>query len=456
MAQLRFLNRKREKDRLLAFMRKKEASLAVVYGRRRCGKSRLLQEVISKNDMYFLCDQSEAALQIKQFSDEVSVFIPGFNEAEYPSWNALLSALFRQLPKNRTIVIDEFPYMVHSTPALPSILQKFIDQGLTHNLIICGSSQKMMQGMLLDSKAPLYGRATEILKIQTLPAGWCKKALELNSISSIEAYSIWGGVPRYWELAHTFKNSSDAVKNLAFDRNGVLHNEPRGLLLDDMRSAVQPHSLLSLIANGCHRLSEIAGRVGKPAANLSRPLENLIELGYVKRELPWGESTRSTKRSLYKINDPYIQFWYRFIQPNRSLLERDLVEEVYRECTKHFPHHYGEVWESLARESTARLKLYNTAWKLGSRWWGTGLDKKKMKIDIVAESFDGKQLLLGEAKWEKNINFKAVHSKLERCRENIPFGKGKKIHLAIWAPQRKSEMKSTYIIDAEQLLASLV
>ena len=114
----------------------------------------------------------------------------------------------------------------------------------------------------------------------------------------VVAYSVWGGVPRNWELAADYDSTGEAVAALILDRNGVLHEEPLRILLDDMRSPVQSNSLLALIGAGCHRLSAIGSRVGQPATNLSRPLSRLIDLGYVRRELPFGESTRSTKRSV--------------------------------------------------------------------------------------------------------------------------------------------------------------
>ena len=123
------------------------------------------------------------------------------------------------------------------------------------------------------------------------------------------------GTPSPVDESSGFKLS---VAALILDRNGVLHEEPLRILLDDMGSPVQSNSLLALIGAGCHRLSAIGSRVGQPATNLSRPLSRLIDLGYVRRELPFGESTRSTKRSLDRLDDPFLLFWYRFVAPNRS------------------------------------------------------------------------------------------------------------------------------------------
>jgi len=343
---LQFLNRQKEIERIEKAIRSDSAELIVVYGRRRLGKTRLLRHVVKQNDVYFMADRSERPLQLQALAAEIDRIVPSFAQADYPTWLALFSTLNSRIQKNLCLVLDEFPYLVQSAPELPSVIQKLVDSPDNKiSLILCGSSQKMMQGYVLDSSAPLYGRATEIIKIRPLKATWMAKALELRGTSAVEAYSVWGGVPRYWELAKRFPDMETAIKALVFDQDGILFDEPFGLLLDDMRGITQSHSLLFLIANGHHRLSKISSRLGKNASGLTRPLANLIELGYVKRELPFGESLKSTKRTLYKLNDPFLSFWYRFVQKNRSLLEQDLVDDVYAEFENAFPLHVGGIWE---------------------------------------------------------------------------------------------------------------
>ena len=173
--------------------------------------------------------------------------------------------------------------------------------------------------------------------------------------------------------------------------------KPARLLMDDMRSAVQANSLLGLIGSGYHRLSELAGRVGQPATNLSRPLSRLIDLGYVRREVPFGESTRSTRRSLYRLDDPFLLFWYRFVAPNRSRLEIDLIDPVHTEVQARLAGHVAEVWEWLARRSVPHVTIDDLHWDRASRWWGTGTGGEPLEIDVVAESSDRRHLLLGES-----------------------------------------------------------
>jgi len=453
---LHFMNRTKEIAKLKRVLASLDPSLLVIYGRRRCGKSTLLQHIAKKTDIYFLADQQEVPLQIQSIAMEIGRTIPGFGQVNYPSWEVLFSALQRQAESGTTLILDEFPYLAQKSSELPSIIQKLIDtQQNRTNIIICGSSQRMMQGLVLDASAPLYGRAAEIIKVRPLEPGWIKEALTLNSIEAIEAYSVWGGVPRYWELAKNYGNQEEACKEIVLDRDGVLHNEPMRLLLDNMRGASQPHSVLSLIANGSNRLSEIAGRLGKPATSLTRPLANLIELGYIRRDHPFGESPRSSKKTIYRLEDPFLLFWYRIVLPNHSLLERNLVDAVYAESQNRIKAQTAEIWEEMARKSTAHLNIADIRWKPAQRWWGHGRDGKNMEIDVIAESLDNKFLLFGEVKWEEKTNIKATISKLTKSVANFPNQTEQKIIMAVWCKNNKIKNGEYWIINPRDVLSGL-
>lgn len=453
---LNFLNRTREIAKLKRALNSSEPAFVVMYGRRRCGKSTLLQHIAREKDIYYLADQQEVPLQIKSLSCEISRHISGFDQVTYPSWEILFNAVQNQAQPGMSLILDEFPYLVQKSPELPSILQKQIDSRRnTIHLIICGSSQRMMQGLILDSTAPLYGRAMEIIKLRPLAPGWLSDAIEFDAIQTVEAYSIWGGVPRYWELAKQFPTVEAACKELVLDRDGVLHEEPMRLLLDDMRGASQPHSLLGLIAGGANRLSEIAGRLGKPATSLTRPLTNLIQLGFIRKDVPFGENSRSSKRTLYKLEDPFLQFWYRIVLPNHSLLEQDLIDAVYTDSKQKITTQAAEVWEELARQSVSRLAIAKERWKPASRWWGKGCNGKHMEIDTVAESMDGLCILFGEAKWEKKTNVKQVMEKLVKQAENFPKIGKRKIVLAVWCKHPLTGPENTHVFNADDVLAVL-
>ena len=453
-----FYNRVDEKARLEAVLQSAGPALAVVYGRRRCGKSTLLQSVIGKNDIYFLADQRETALQIRAFAEAVDGVLPGFSLAQYPSWDALLQTLASRCNQGLNVVIDEFPYLVKSDPALPSLLQGLMDRPEASNLrwILCGSSQRMMQGIVLDHSAPLYGRAREILKIRPLEAGWLPAALRLSPVAAIEAYAIWGGVPRYWELARDYATTWDAVSALVLDRNGVLHEEPNRLLVDDVSSPVQTISLLSVIGSGSHRMSEIAARLQKPAGSLTRPLGHLIELGYVHRELPWGENLRSTKRTLYRLSDPFLRFYYRFVLPHQSLLELGQTRPVLAQVKEAFPLHCGGIWEDLARRSIPFCRIADTDWSVAARWWGPDMQRQQVEVDVVAEAVEGGSLLIGEVKWGAGKrDLQHVARRLRTRAANLPFVQGRRVVLAIWTREKVALGSDIVVLTPEDVLAAL-
>ncbi len=456
---LPFWDRKEEKQRLLDALEAEEPSLAVVYGRRRCGKSRLLQQVLRPGDVYFLADQREMPLQVEAFAVAVERVLPGFAAASYGTWDRLLTALNGRVTNRLHLFIDEFPYLVQSAPELPSLLQRFIDQPGPKRLgwVLCGSSQRMMQNAMLDRAAPLYGRARQILKIRPLKARWCMEALQLNARDAIEAFSVWGGVPRYWELARTCGTTREALAALILDRHGVLHEEPQRLLNEEMRSAVQASSILSLIGAGCHRLSEIAGRLGKPAGSLTRPLNNLTELGYIRKDKPWDEGLRTSRRTLHVIADPFLRFYYRFVTPNLSLLESGQTDRVYRDVCTGLADHTAAVWEDLVRESVPFSKIGGQAWRTASRWWGHDANGRMTELDVVAESEDRGTLLIGECKWGRVSPADPARwlANLQSRAQAVPFIGNRSVIHALWLRDSVENPGEGILMQPEEVLRTL-
>ncbi len=436
-----FVNREKEIERLQQSLEKEESQLIVVYGRRRCGKSTLLRHILPVSAIYFSADLRAVPLQISAFSKQIDKLVPGFSKPVYPDWESLFISLNTILKKKTTVCIDEFPYLVKNSPELPSILQRIID-GNSHNnyhLILCGSSQQMMHSMVLDSSSPLYGRCDEILQIKPMTIRNMTDFLSVTPIEAVREYGIWGGVPRYWEIRKNSDNFKESIKKNILDQNGILYEEPERLFSDEMRTSVQAYSILSLIGAGVHRLSEIAGRLGKPATQLSRMLAFLIQQGYIRRELPFGESTRSTKKSLYKLNDPFLNFYFTFLVPNRSRLEFDLIDQVWEDIEKKYHHYISGIWEDICRKSIPFLELDNLRFNPAARWWGNGMDFKPMEIDIVAESTDNRTLLIGEVKWSDKTSIFEVKNDLNKKIKNLPFKNNRDIIRALFIKRKPIE-----------------
>ncbi|MFQ5742589.1 MAG: ATP-binding protein [Acidobacteriota bacterium] len=433
---LPFLNRDEEVSRLERLVARREGCLGVLYGRRRCGKSRLLREILpGGRAVYYVGDHRESALQRSSLATEIARLISGFDQVTYPDWDSLLARWWDQAGAGMVLALDEFPTLVSAARELPSVLQKYLDQRSERgvHLLVAGSSQRMMQGLVLDRTAPLFGRAAEILKISPLAAGWIRKALGLRDlVKAVEAYSVWGGIPRYWELAADLPDLATAVRTLVLNPLGVLHEEPTRLLLDDLRDTAQPSSILSLIGQGCHRASEIAARLGKPATHLSRPLQRLLELGLTERQIPFGSAPRGGKRTLYQILDPFLRYWFRFVEPNRSRLEAGQLAAVEKDVACRFSHHVGEIWEELARASVPLLDCFEKTWGPASRWWGPGLDRRPLEVDVVAQSDDGDAILVGEVRWANEKNVPLLLNRLQKKADNLPFVGGREVFLCLW------------------------
>lgn len=454
---LPFLDRIQERSRCLRLVGRQEGSLGVLYGRRRCGKSRLLREILpSGRSVYYVGDDREAGLQRAALAAEIGRVLRGFERVSYPDWDSLLERFWQQASPGTVLAIDELPALVAAAPELPSLLQKYLDHEKERgvHLFLSGSSQRMMQGLVLDRSAPLFGRATEILKISPLPAGYIGEALALaDPIRQVEAFAVWGGTPRYWELAGDYEGLPEAIRSLVLSPLGVLFEEPTRLLQDDLRETTQAASILSLIGQGCHRISEIAARLGKPVTALSRPLQRLQDMDLVQRELPYGEESKGGKRTLYKIADPFLRFWFRHVESNRSRLEAGLIEIVETEIVERLGHHFGEIWEELARASAPHLEIGGKRWGLAGRWWGPGIDRQPLEVDLVAESSDGRSVLVGEVKWAAPRDAGRLLAELEIKASRLPWLAGREPHCVLWLKESGGLPAERVVVPGQVLQA---
>lgn len=425
---MEFVNRIEEQKRLLRALNNEKTAFIVIYGRRRLGKSTLIKKILTHDDVYYMADQTERAHQISLLSKEISMVIPDFDKVIYPDWQALLTALNHRTTKRFTLCLDEFPYLVKSSPELPALLQRLIDShSLKYNLIICGSSQQLMQGLILDGSSPLYGRADQILKLSPIHIKYLQEVLHSDAVNTVEEYAVWGGVPRYWEIRLQNDDLQDAIAYNILNPLGTLYEEPIRLFMDDMRDVIQASTLLSVIGSGVNRLSEIAGRLEKPATHLSGPLEKLRQLDFIEREIPFGENPKNSKRSLYKVSDPFMDFYFHFVVPNRSLIELGRSRLVADTIRPKFNGYVSTWWEKLCRQAVSGGIINGDAYGLAGRWWGNISKDEAIELDVVAQSLDGKKLLVGECKWTEGEDANRLLHELKEKASRLPFLKKQEI-----------------------------
>jgi len=247
----------------------------------------------------------------------------------------------------------------------------------------------------------------------------------------VEEYSVWGGVPRYWELREDEPSFCDAMERLVLDANGVLYDEPASLFLDEEGSNSLYASIMTALGHGFCQYSRLATAVGKKTTELSTPLKNLIDMSYVRKEIPFGEPEEKTKKTVYHIADPFLEFYYTFIAPNKSLLAIGRHERVKAIIAEQFNNHVGKIWERLCRQAVSGNRLLGNDWLLARRWWGKVINERgeqeQLEFDVIAESADKKSILVGECKWNKADYSGRLLAELKRKASLAPFVKDKKV-----------------------------
>ena len=469
---MKFVGRHEEMERLDSLCRRRQGGLAVLTGRRRVGKTRLLVEWNRRHDgLYTVADQSAPEIQRRYFCEALADRFPVFKEATFRDWRAILKTLAQQAEADSwkgPLILDEFPFLVGSSPELPSVVQHWIDQdaasaGLV--VAIAGSSQRMMHGLVLDSSAPLYGRAVEMIEVKPLRMADFTAATRITDpVTCVKGYTAWGGIPRYWELAEPFAARVDeAVDRCVLDPLAPLHSEPDRLLLDEMPPALTLRPILDAIGLGAHRPSEIAARIGQPATSLARPLTRLTEMGLVRRDIPFGESEKSGKRALYRIADPFMRMWFRTVAPHRALLAQAPASVRRDLWMKERPGLCASAWEELSRQSVVlaadtRAPLARKGpWMPAARYW----QGKGPEWDVVSCSLDGKRGLLGEAKWSERSFRRAELGQIADVlrRKGVPHALANvpEIVYCLFVPKAEDgarELEGILVVDAAAVAAA--
>ena len=455
---MEFLGRKQEIRRLDVALQRPR-SFVVIWGRRRVGKSRLLLEWAHRqNGLYVVVDQSSAPIQRQYFSSAVGMRFAGFEEAEYPNWQVLFRRLDREAARvgwRGPLIIDEFPYLVAAEPEISATMQNWLDSPSRQiTVVVSGSSIHMMKNAILNQSSPLYGRATEAFPLNAFRPGFLGEVFP--SISPRELvcrYAVFGGMPRYLELASDHGGDLvDAVDDLILDPEAPLHREPDRILEMETPTAMPLRPILDVIGNGAHRLSEIAGRLGRQASGMSASLATLTEMDMIRRETPFGSNPKSGKRSRYQISDPFLRFWFRVVAPNRSLLA-DAPSTTRRLCwEKHRVSLEAQAWEELCRMAVPHLHRVvpliadKGPFGIAQRYWY----RDDRELDIVAQSLTRPDVILGEAKWRISHEFE---SNPNIRIGSLPIGNNPVLPL-LFTPEVPNET-SVKVVDASMVIEAL-
>ena len=393
---VRFINRQIELNYLEEIASSPRAELVVVYGRRRVGKTRLLLEFLKRRGgLYFYIPNGGKGTVLRSLSQVVEAnFYPGFTFREFDEFLRYLSRWFTE-HRGGVVVLDEFQNLSILKGAV-SLLQKSWDEEYSRigaKLILAGSSVGMIERVSLRGDAPLYGRKTGVVELEPLhPAYLAQWFPRLEHAKLVELYGVFGGTPAYLELVNPSRSVEDNVKRLILDKRGPLYREPEFLLMEEVRTPARYVDILGAISQGKITLSEISDYTGISRENVTTYLATLISMRLVAKE-----STPTKKASRYTLTDPFFEFWFRFVLPNRPLLEHDLQNQVWEKIKQEYNAYLGRVFERIARLHIAskirKGELVIHPDYLGA-WWD-----KDVEIDIVALSTREGKAVLFEAKW---------------------------------------------------------
>lgn len=402
-----FIGRERELNKLNELYHAKGFQFPVIYGRRRVGKTALINEFIKdKEAIFFTGIESNAQQNLENFSRSILSFTDAaLANTFFPSFQAALEYVFKLAEKKRIIlVIDEYPYIAKASKSLASMLQSLIDKNKdTSNLflILCGSSMSFMENHVLAYKAPLYGRRTAQFKI--LPFDFLESRSYFKKFSDLDmaiVYGIVGGTPQYLLQMNDNLSLEENIKRCFLDPSSPLFEEPNNLLKQEVREPAIYNAIITAIATGRTKLSEISSKVGEETSACATYIKNLISLGIVKKETPFAES--STRKTIYKIDDNLFRFWYRFVPDNIASINRGLTDTVYKKISPMISDYMGAVFEDICIQylwelrEQGKVKIDFT--DLG-RWWGNDA-KNKCEAEIDIMGTDGADsALFCECKW---------------------------------------------------------
>ena len=420
---MRFIGREMELKALEDAYEKDDFQMAVIYGRRRIGKTTLLRQFCQgKKSVFFTAIKSTPKRNIDLFGKCVlNALAPEMRLTSFQSFDALCSFLGEQSKNERVIVvIDELPYMVKKDDSITSMLQKYIDEEWQFGkmfFIVCGSSVSFMEDEVLSEKSPLFGRRTMQIKLSAFHYDQTAQFLpSWPAIDQAVAYGITGGIAKYLSLLDERKTLDENIISLFFSKTGYLYEEADNLLTQEFRDVDGYSRVIETIAAGSNQVQGIADKSGISAQNVLHLLKNLVETGIVERQQAITEEYNK-KKVQYVLSDEMLRFWYRFIPDAIEAIEIGKGDIYYYRNVK--PNLYsfmGNVFEKMCRQYTLKAGITGefqcTITRVGT-WWGTNPEKKtETDIDVVGLNPGNKQAIIGECKFRHEITDKKAYDSL--------------------------------------------
>lgn len=462
-----FIGRENELAALDRMYHTDRFEFVVIYGRRRIGKTALISHFIQDKDaIYFTGVESNARQNLENLSGAILEFGAGISSGtSFSDFQAALQYVFQLAADRRLVlVIDEYPYVAKAQPSFASTLQMMIDRNKDTShlmLILCGSAMSYMEKEVLSYKAPLYGRRTAQMKI--LPFSFqdsCRFWENAADEDKAVFYGLTGGVPQYMLQMDDRLSVKENLENTFLNPSSAFFEEPENLLKQEMREPALYNAIITAIANGASKVSEISSRAGISTSLCASNLRSLIELGIVQKEIPYGE--KPSRKTIYSLSDNLFRFWYRFVPENSSLISRGAAEIACQRIWPQLSDYMGKIFEEISTQHLWSLMIEgNCPVLFGSlgRWWGNDpVKRKQAEIDIMGEQ-DKNTALFGECKWQ---NEKVDLHVLDTLEDRSRLFHYREVHLYLFSKsgftqscqQAASERGSVHLITYADILKS--
>lgn len=431
MEKAEFVGRNRETEMLQRLWRSNKAELLILYGRRRVGKTRLLTHWMQKDQpraLFWVGEPTSAFDQLRSFSQALYNFgnpgMPAPDSFTYASWAQAFQQVARLAQNERlAVIIDEFTYLMAVESGIAGVLQNTWDHVFKESnlfLAISGSHIGMMEREVLSYQAPLYGRATALLKLLPMPFADTRTFFpRYRPDERVALYSMLGGIPAYWERFDLAASIDQNIRNQFLETNTLLQDEPRLLLQDFVSEAHNYVAILRAIAHGNRTPKEISGFTGLAEKHVPAYMSKLVETGFVERRTP-VTATASARSGRHYISDPFLRFYFRFLSRRQAQLALGVQDQALEEIKRHLLDFIGtHTWEELCQEwllrASAQNKLPFSPDQVGSAW------TKNAQVDVVGINTMEKTLVLGECKWSPQVMGRSVLRELvEKTAEIVP------------------------------------
>ncbi len=451
-----FVNRVVELDFLNKIYKKNGKQLIIIYGRRRVGKTELINHFcINKKSVYFLADKRGTLSNARRFAKLCAEHFKDV-EPQVNNFDDAFSYIKKRLGKEKTVItIDEFSYLVEKDQSISSVFQLVFDEILKETnivLILCGSSISMMYKGTLSYESPLYGRRT---------GEWLLKKMSFKEISNffqkdsfeekVRKYAVVGGIPAY--AKHFLeKKTIEEIELTVLKKGEVLYNEPEILLKEELRDPSSYFSILEAMSKTT-KLTEIANLANIPAKDLPKYFKVLEDLELIYKAVPVTEG--KSKKASYFIKDNFFRFWFKFVFPKKSELESGKISTVLLVIKREFNAFVGLIFEQICLEYLKEQKILPFT-KIG-KWWGHSRKNGKRvveEIDIVSIDERGKTILFAECKWQEKVDAeKVLNALIEKAKKVEWFNNERKEYYAVFAKSfaKKTELKNCFLFELKHL-----